>query len=111
MPHDAMTCAGIPELVLPALFEEAGQNVLATGKGRLLAVNYMERLSGKEPAVLIAGLHWTAQSNLPVVLPGAGLPGLARKAGDAKPYAERPFLFRALEDSAPTSDAADDGAP
>ena len=50
MPHDAMTCADIPELVLPALFEEAGQNVLATGKGRLLAVNDMERLSGKEPA-------------------------------------------------------------
>ena len=93
MPPEAKTCADIPELVLPDFFEEAGQNVLATGKGRLLAVNDMERLSGKEPAVLIAGLHRTAQSNPPVVFPGAGLPGLSHKAGDAKPYAERLFLF------------------
>lgn len=58
MPPDAKTCADIPDL-----FEEAGQNALAAGKGLLLAVNDMERLSRKESAVLIAALHRTTQSN------------------------------------------------
>ena len=100
MPYDVETGGPVSELLLPDLLEEAGQSVRAAGKGWLLTVNDMHCLPKKELAALIAGLHRIAQTNLPVVLLGAGLPKLARLSGDAKPYAERLFLFRPLPENA-----------
>ena len=101
MPYDVETGGPVAELLLPELLKEAGQSVRAAGKGWLLTVNDMHCLPKKELAALIAGLHRIAQRNLPVVLLGAGLPKLARLSGDAKPYAERLFLFRPLPGNAP----------
>ena len=101
MPYDVETEGPVAELVLPELLKEAGQSLRAAGKGWLLTVNDMHRLPKKELAALIAGMHRIAQTNLPVVLLGAGLPKLARLSGDAKPYAERLFLFRPLPGNTP----------
>ncbi len=101
MPFDVETEGPLAELLLPELLKEAGESVRAAEKGWLLTVNDMHRLPKRELAALIAGLHRIAQTNLPVVLLGAGLPKLARLSGDAKPYAERLFLFRPLPGNAP----------
>ena len=78
---------------LPDLFRVIGQAAQAADRGWLLLIDEVQYLSQKDLAALIVAIHQTAQEGLPVLLIGAGLPQVARLAGDAKSYAERLFLY------------------
>ncbi len=70
-----------------------GRAAQAVGKGWILLIDEAQYLSQEDLAALIVAIHHTTQEGLPILLVGAGLPQLARLAGDAKSYAERLFMY------------------
>lgn len=75
------------------LLVAVGEAARSRKSGFLLAIDEVQYLSGEEMGALIMAVHRTVQSDLPVVLAGAGLPQLPGIAGEAKSYAERLFDF------------------
>jgi len=78
---------------LADLFVALGEAAADRKTGIVLAIDELQYLSESEFGALIAAIHRTVQSDLPVVLVGAGLPQLPALAGKAKSYAERLFTF------------------
>lgn len=62
-----------------------------------LLIDEMQYLNKDELEALIGALHRCNQKNIPVCVFGAGLPKIAKDAGDAKSYAERLFSFREID--------------
>ena len=92
-PPEGIADSGKLELDLPDLFAAVGQAAKAAGKGWLLLIDEVQYLSEKDLSALIVSLHNISQLELPVMFVGAGLPLVAKLAGDAKSYAERLFRF------------------
>lgn len=90
---------------LPDLFMLIGKAAQAAGRGWLLLIDEVQYLSESDLRALIVSLHRMAQDGMPVLLVGAGLPQIARLAGEAKSYAERLFLFPAVGPLDPSSAA------
>lgn len=90
---------------LPDLFMLIGKAAQAAGRGWLLLIDEVQYLSEADLRALIVSLHRMAQEGLPVLMVGAGLPQIARMAGEAKSYAERLFLFPAVGPLDPSSAA------
>jgi len=90
---------------LPDLFLLIGKAAQAAGRGWLLLIDEVQYLSEADLAALIVALHRMSQEGLPVVLVGAGLPQIARLAGEAKSYAERLFQYPAVGALDPSSAA------
>ncbi len=92
---------------LPDVFGQIGRAAKAAGKGWLLLIDEVQYLSANDLAGLIVALHRMSQDGLPVIFVGAGLPQVARLAGDAKSYAERLFSYPSVGalDSAAASKA------
>jgi hypothetical protein len=78
---------------LPDLFMLIGKAAEAAGRGWLLLIDEVQYLSEPDLSGLIVSLHRMSQEGMPVLLVGAGLPQIARLAGEAKSYAERLFQF------------------
>lgn len=78
---------------LPALFNVIGRAAKAAGKGWILLIDEVQYLSKRDLSALIVAIHQMSQEGLPVLMVGAGLPQVARLAGEAKSYAERLFLY------------------
>ncbi|HDS1798896.1 TPA: ATP-binding protein [Pseudomonas putida] len=78
---------------LPDLFNVIGRAAQAAGKGWILLIDEVQYLSEADLRALIVSMHKMSQEGLPVLLVGAGLPQVARLAGEAKSYAERLFLY------------------
>ena len=78
---------------LPELFTLIGEAAKAAGKGWILLIDEVQYLKAKDLSALIVAVHHMSQLGLPVLVVGAGLPQVARLAGDAKSYAERLFLY------------------
>ena len=100
-PEPGLADSGDLEFDLPDLFEAIGRAAQAAGKGWLLLIDEVQYLSEKDLSALIVSMHRMSQEGLPVLFVGAGLPQVARLAGDAKSYAERLFAY-------PGVDALDD---
>lgn len=81
---------------LPDLFTLIGKAAQAAGKGWILLIDEVQYLSEADLSALIVALHRMSQEGLPVLLVGAGLPQIARLAGEAKSYAERLFQYPAV---------------
>lgn len=103
-PEPGMADSGDLEFDLPDLFEAIGHAAQAAGKGWLLLIDEVQYLTSDDLSALIVSLHRMSQAGLPIVFIGAGLPQVARLAGDAKSYAERLFAYPSIgaldEDSA-----------
>ncbi|MCP1453442.1 ATP-binding protein [Pseudomonas kilonensis] len=78
---------------LPDLFTVIGEAAQAAGKGWILLIDEVQYLTEADLSALIVSIHRMSQEGLPVLLVGAGLPQVARLAGEAKSYAERLFLY------------------
>jgi AAA ATPase domain len=78
---------------LPDLFTLIGKAAQAAGRGWLLLIDEVQYLSDADLSALIVSMHRVSQEGLPVLLVGAGLPQIARLAGEAKSYAERLFQY------------------
>lgn len=81
---------------IPDLFTIIGEGAQAAGKGWVLLIDEVQYLSEDDLSALIVAMHRMAQRGLPVVMVGAGLPQVAKLAGEAKSYAERLFLYPAV---------------
>lgn len=81
---------------LPDLFTIIGEGIKAAGKGWILLIDEVQYLSEDDLSALIVAMHKMAQLGLPVVMVGAGLPQVAKLAGEAKSYAERLFQYPAV---------------
>lgn len=101
--EEGVADSGDLETDLPALLLAAGEAAAAAGSGVAILIDELQYLSSGDLSALIVAMHRVSQRNEPVVLFGAGLPQIAKLAGDAKSYAERLFRY-------PPVDKLDDGA-
>lgn len=92
-PEPGMADSGDLQHDLPDLFQVIGEAAQAAGKGWILLIDEVQYLTAADLSALIVSVHRMAQEGLPVLLVGAGLPQVARLAGEAKSYAERLFLY------------------
>lgn len=95
-PEPGFADSGDLQYDLPDLFEVIGRAAQAAGKGWILLIDEVQYLSEADLSALIVAIHHMSQEGLPVLLVGAGLPQVARLAGEAKSYAERLFLYPAV---------------
>lgn len=95
-PEPGLADSGELQYDLPDLFEVIGRAAQAAGKGWVLLIDEVQYLSEADLSALIVAIHRMSQEGLPVLLVGAGLPQVARLAGEAKSYAERLFLYPAV---------------
>jgi hypothetical protein len=63
----------------------------------VILVDEVQYVQKEDLSALIMALHKISQRKLPVLFFGAGLPQLARLAGEAKSYAERLFLYPEID--------------
>lgn len=103
-PEPGLADSGDIQYDLPFLFEAIGEAAQSAGKGWALLIDEVQYLSAGDLSALIVSMHRMSQEGLPVVFVGAGLPQVARLAGEAKSYAERLFSYPTI--GALDSDAA-----
>lgn len=92
-PEPGFADSGDLQYDLPDLFTSIGEAAQAAGKGWILLIDEVQYLTEADLSALIVAIHRVSQEGLPVLLVGAGLPQVARLAGEAKSYAERLFLY------------------
>jgi len=85
--------SGDLQLDLADLFQAIGEAARKRGVAVILAMDEVQYLSREDLTALIIALHGVGQRQLPLVFLGAGLPQLAKLAGDARSYAERLFIY------------------
>jgi hypothetical protein len=92
-PEPGLADSGDIQFDLPDLFNAIGKAAQAGGKGWILLIDEVQYLAEPDLSALIVAIHRISQEGLPVLMVGAGLPQIARLAGEAKSYAERLFLY------------------
>lgn len=102
---------------LTDLMVALGKAAQDRGRGVVLLFDEVQFMNSAQLEAVISALHKTVQRALPITMVGAGLPQIAKLAGDAKSYAERLFQFPAIENlgvedarKALEQPAADEGA-
>jgi hypothetical protein len=95
-PEPGLADTGDLQYDLPDIFTLIGKAAKAAGRGWVLLIDEVQYLSEADLSALIVALHRMSQEGLPVLLVGAGLPQVARLAGEAKSYAERLFQYPAV---------------
>jgi AAA+ ATPase superfamily predicted ATPase len=78
---------------LTELLVSLGKLAAAGNQGVALFIDEIQYMKDSEFEALIAALHRVNQLGLPLILFAAGLPKIAKHAGDVKSYAERLFQF------------------
>lgn len=92
-PEPGLADSGDIQFDLPDLFTAIGKAAQAGGKGWVLLIDEVQYLSEADLSALIVSIHRISQEGLPIIMVGAGLPQIARLAGEAKSYSERLFLY------------------
>jgi hypothetical protein len=92
-PEPGLADNGDLEHDLQALLEVVGAAAKQAGTALVLFIDEIQYVEEEQLGALITALHRTAQSRLPIMLVGAGLPQLRGQMGRAKSYAERLFDF------------------
>lgn len=92
-PEPGLADSGDLQHDLPDLFQLIGEAAHAADRGWALLIDEVQYLSADDLSALIVSLHALSQQGLPVVFVGAGLPQVAKLAGEAKSYAERLFAY------------------
>lgn len=75
------------------LFLALGVIAQKQNKGAVLFIDEIQYIKDSEFEALMEAIHRTNQKNYPIVIFSAGLPKIAKIAGDVKSYAERLFDF------------------
>jgi AAA ATPase domain len=92
-PEPGLADSGDLQHDLPDMLGVIGRAAKAADKGWILLIDEVQYLSAADLSALIVSIHRMSQDGLPILLAGAGLPQVARLAGEAKSYAERLFLY------------------
>lgn len=85
--------SGFLERDLTEMFEMVGRAAQVANRGWALLIDEVQYLKEDELTALITALHRVNQRGLPVIIIAAGLPQIAKLAGDAKSYSERLFSY------------------
>ncbi|MDQ0203647.1 ATP-binding protein [Pectinatus haikarae] len=83
------------------LFLALGSIAQKENKGAAIFIDEIQYMRLKEFEALMAALHRINQKGYPLVIFAAGLPKIAKIAGDVKSYAERLFSFVEIDSLAP----------
>lgn len=86
--------SGDLSLDLGDLLQAAGEAARAQDSALVLVADELHTLPRRELGALLQALHRMSQRQLPVILVGAALPQIIRRAGKAKTYSERLLDFR-----------------
>lgn len=89
----APAATGDLSLDLTDLFVAIGEAAAKRNTAAVILMDEVQYVSKTDLGALIMALHKVSQRQLPLIVIGAGLPQLARLAGDAKSYAERLFDY------------------
>ncbi len=92
-PEPGLADSGDLQHDLPDLFGVIGRAAKAADRGWVLLIDEVQYLTRPDLSALIIAIHRISQDGLPILLVGAGLPQVARLAGEAKSYAERLFYY------------------
>lgn len=92
-PEPGLADSGDIQYDLPDMFRQIGRTAQAAGKGWALLIDEVQYLNEKDLSALIVALHTMTQEGLPIAIFGAGLPQVAKLAGEAKSYSERLFAY------------------
>jgi len=92
-PEPGLSDSGDIQFDLPDLIEALGLAAAAANRPWLLLIDEVQYLNTADLSALIVSLHRVAQADLPITFAGAGLPQVAKLAGEAKSYAERLFSY------------------
>jgi len=84
-------------LDLGDLFVSIGEAAKSRNTAVIILIDEVQYLEVEDLEALILAMHRISQSQLPLLLFGAGLPQLARLAGEAKSYAERLFDYITID--------------
>ena len=95
-PAEALADSGDLERDFAEVLRAVTEAAKAAGRPVAMFIDEIQYLQPKELAALALACHEAAQRQLPFVLYGAGLPQIAKLAGDAKSYSERLFEFPAV---------------
>jgi len=82
---------------LTDLFVAIGQAAKSRKTVAVILIDEVQYVSKRDLGALIMALHKISQRQLPLLFFGAGLPQLAKLAGDAKSYAERLFDYPSID--------------
>lgn len=85
--------SGDLEADLGALFLAVGEAAKAAGTAIAICIDELQYLNEIEFSALIMAIHKVTQTQLPLVMVGAGLPQILGLAGEFKSYAERLFDY------------------
>ena len=109
--------SGDIEIDLVELLSDVGGLAADVGKGVAIFVDEMQDLSPEDVSAVCAACHEIAQSGLPVIVVGAGLPHLPAVLSASKSYSERLFRYQRIDrldrfaaDRALVAPAEDEGA-
>ena len=78
------------------LFIALGKMAEKNEKGIILFIDEIHNIDADEFSALMAAMHRINQKGYPLAIFGAGLPKIAKLAGDIKSYAERLFQFKEI---------------
>jgi hypothetical protein len=92
-PEPGLADGGDLQFDLPDIFDTIGAAAAQAGKGWLLLIDEVQYLNSADLSALLVSLHRVSQSEARVAFVGAGLPQVARLAGEAKSYSERLFSY------------------
>ncbi len=92
-PEQGAADSGDLESDLPNLFMAVAEAAEERQTPVALLIDELQYFNARELSALIMAMHKMQQRQLPMVLLGAGLPILPRRAGESKSYAERLFSF------------------
>ncbi len=96
-PEQGVADSGNLEYDLADMFILIGEAGQAAGSAWTLLIDEVQYLKEAELAAIIVAIHRTNQRGLPVLFFGAGLPQIAALSGEAKSYAERLFIYPAVD--------------
>ena len=82
---------------LSDLFVSIGQAAKARKSVAVIMIDEVQYIKKDDLGALIMALHKISQRQLPLLFFGAGLPQLAKLAGEAKSYAERLFNYPEID--------------
>lgn len=82
---------------LTDLFIAIGEAANSRSTVAVMMIDEVQFLVKSDLSALLMALHKIAQRQLPLLFFGAGLPQLAKLAGEAKSYAERLFDYREID--------------
>lgn len=82
---------------LSELFVKVGELARAKSRGVVFLLDELQFVKREHYRALISALHRAGnQKRLPITMAGAGLPQVPKLSGEARSYAERLFLFKAI---------------